>query len=121
MRTAAYHQSSNGQAERNVQTVKNGLLSNSKCYVDLNHRLDSFLMAYRSTPHTVTGETPSERFLGRTIMTKLDLIKPKSKIEVIAKVLKNNTEMQRYEHYNLVNILCFDHTGQNRNGFQGLL
>ena len=72
-----------------MQTVKNGLLSNSKCYVDLNHRLDSFLMAYRSTPHTVTGETPSERFLGRTIMTKLDLIKPKSKIEVIGKVLQN--------------------------------
>ena len=89
LRTAAYHQSSNGQAERYVQTVKNALLSNSKCYVDLNHRLDSFLMAYRSTQHTVTGETPSESFLGRTIMTKLDLIKPKSKIEVIGKVLQN--------------------------------
>ena len=46
-------------------------------------------MAYRSTPHTVTGETPSERSLGRTMMTKLDLIKPKSKIEVIGKVLQN--------------------------------
>ena len=29
LRTAAYHQSSNGQAERYVQTVKNGLRSNS--------------------------------------------------------------------------------------------
>ena len=28
IRTAAYHQSSNGQAERYVQTVKNGLESN---------------------------------------------------------------------------------------------
>ena len=63
--------------ERYVQTVKNGLLSSSRSYLDLGKRLDSFLMAYRSTPHTVTEETPSQRFLGRTIFTKIDLVKPK--------------------------------------------
>ena len=47
-------------------------------------------MAYRSTPHTVTRDTPSERFLGTTaIINKLDLIKPKAKIKVIGKVIPN--------------------------------
>ena len=87
LRTAAYHQSSNGQAERYVQTVKNGLRSNyiSTSPADLESRLNSFLMAYRSMPHTTTGVTPSHRFLGRKINTRLDLIKPGSKLEVAAK------------------------------------
>ena len=40
-------------------------------------------MAYRSTPHTVTEETPSQRFLGRTISTKLDLMKPKLNVQKV--------------------------------------
>ena len=77
IRTAAYHQSSNGQAERYVQTVKHCLHSiKTKSHRDLNTKLDSFLMTYRSTPHTITEETPSKRFLGRNISTRLDLMKP---------------------------------------------
>ena len=82
IRTAAYHQSSNGQAERYVQTVKHGLHSiKSKSHRDLNEKLESFLMTYRSTPHTITEETPSKRFLGRNISTRLDLMRPRITVE----------------------------------------
>ena len=42
IRTAAYHQSSNGQAERYVQTVKNGLESNYCNNKTLKERLIDF-------------------------------------------------------------------------------
>ena len=92
LRTAAYHQSSNGQAERYVQTVKNGLRSNSMTtsHTDIDSHLDSFLMAYRSTPHTTTGDTPSLRFLGRNINTKLDLMKPDRKSDLVIRKAAQN-------------------------------
>ena len=92
LRTAAYHQNSNGQAERYVQTVKNGLRSNSTTtsHTDIDSRLDSFLMAYRSTPHTTTGDTPSLRFRGRNINTKLDLMKPDRKSDLVIRKAAQN-------------------------------
>ena len=43
IRTAAYHQRSNGQAERYVRTVKNGLESNYCNNKTLKERLIDFL------------------------------------------------------------------------------
>jgi hypothetical protein len=43
---------------------------------DAERKLQEFLMGYRSTPTTTTGQTPSELFLGRTIRTRLDVLKP---------------------------------------------
>ena len=74
IRTASYHRSSNGQAERYVQIVKNGLESNYCNNKTLKERLFDFLTSYRSTPHTVTNGTPAEMFIGRNIRTRIDLI-----------------------------------------------
>ena len=41
-------------------------------------------MPYGSTPHTTTSFTPAQRFIGRNILTKIDLIKP-SRLIVIKK------------------------------------
>ena len=41
-------------------------------------------MPYGSTPHTTTLFTPPQRFIGRNILTKIDLIKP-SRLIVIKK------------------------------------
>ena len=77
IRSSAHHPSSNGGAERFVQTVKRGLTTAGIQYGDAEQKLQEFLMGYRSTPTTTTKVAPSKLFLGRQIRTRLDCIKPK--------------------------------------------
>ena len=72
-RCAAYHPSSNGLAERAVQTLKEALKKTSG---DIATRLARFLFQYRNTPHTTTGISPAELLLGRKPRTLLDLLHP---------------------------------------------
>ena len=71
--TAPYHPSSNGQAERAVQTVKAGL---RKMKGPLETRVARFLLKYRATPQTTTGLTPAELLMGRKLRTHLNLLYP---------------------------------------------
>ena len=72
---APYFPSTNGQAERYVQTIKESLkkMDNSK---DCENDLQDILLQYRITPHTVTGSSPSQLMFGRNIQSKLDFMKP---------------------------------------------
>ena len=72
-RSAPYHPSTNGEAERFVQLFKTGLRTGTG---DLQITLCKFLMRYRSSPHTSTGKTPAELMFSRNIRTRLDLIHP---------------------------------------------
>lgn len=74
--TTSYHPSSNGAAERMVQTVKRAIREGLQCGDTLEHALASFLLHYRVTPHATTGTSPSSPFLGRPLPTRLDLLKP---------------------------------------------
>ena len=73
--SAPFHPASNGAAERFVKTLKRGLKKSLGKYSKL-HRLHEFLLVYRSTPHSLTGQTPSEMLMGRRIRTRLDLVRP---------------------------------------------
>ena len=75
--TSPYHPSSNGAAERMVQTVKRAIRVGLQSGDTLEHALASFLLRYRVTPHATTGTSPSSLFLGRPLRTRLDLLKPK--------------------------------------------
>ena len=77
--TAPYHPSSNGLAERAVQTVKAGL---RKMDGPLEVRIARFLLKYRVTPQTTTGLTPAELLMGRRLRTHLDLLYPTVKQRV---------------------------------------
>ena len=44
--------------------------------LSLEHRLANFLILNRSKPHTVTGQSPAELFLGRQIRNCFTLLKP---------------------------------------------
>lgn len=72
-----YYPSSNGQAERCVQTVKSGLKKVAKDPGSLQTKLANFLMHYyRQAPHSATNESPALLMYKRKLRTKLDLIIP---------------------------------------------
>ncbi len=84
-RVPPYHPASNGQAERNVATIKSALKKHfldskrADSQVTIEERLDSFLLMYRTTPHATTGVSPAELFLKRRPKTRFDLLKPNLK------------------------------------------
>ena len=72
-----YHPSSNGLAERFVQTFKFSLESSaSDPACSLQQRIQNFLLSYRSTPHATTGLSPAKLFLQRELRTRLSLVRP---------------------------------------------
>ena len=74
--TAPYHPASNGAVERLVQSFKQAMKASLSSGRSSQHRLDTFLMEYRNTPHSTTGEAPSTFFLGRRLRTRLDILRP---------------------------------------------
>lgn len=42
----------------------------------IQQKLSTFLFRYRTTPHSLTNETPAKLLYGRSLRTRLDLIKP---------------------------------------------
>lgn len=87
-RTAPYHPSTNGAAERFVQTFKHSLQVGKNDVGTLNQKLARFLMQYRNTPHTTTGVSPAELFMKRQLRTHLDLMKPSYEDKVIKQQLQ---------------------------------
>lgn len=77
LRSAPYHHpATNGLAERFVQTLKKSILAGREDGRSSQHKLASFLLKYRSTPHASTGTAPSVLFFNRQLKTVLDLLKP---------------------------------------------
>lgn len=96
--TAPYHPASNGAAENAVKTFKMGL---TKAMDDRNNMGESlttlenrFLMKYRSTVHSTTGETPFKRMFNREMRTRLDIIRPyqTDHVKVVQRHIKDNTK-----------------------------
>ena len=73
---APYHPASNGLAERLVQTFKQALRAMFQSSKPVKEKLAKFLIAYRNTPHSTTGESPAQLLLRRPLHTRLDLVKP---------------------------------------------
>lgn len=75
---APYHPSTNGQAERYVQTFKQKLKALKCPKSEFNLELSNILLTYRKMLHPSTGQSPSMLMFGRQIRSRLDLMLPKN-------------------------------------------
>lgn len=74
--SAPYHPQSNGRAERFVDLLKTGL-KKLEGEGNADHALRKFLFCYRYTPsHSLGDKSPFEIMTGRTMKSKLDLMRP---------------------------------------------
>ena len=83
--SAPYHPATNGLAERSVQTFKQALRSMEGSSAPVTEKLAKFLIAYRNTPHSTTGESPAQILMGRPLRTRLDLVKPNRNKKMVNK------------------------------------
>ena len=79
---APFHPSTNGLAERLVQTVKKALKKMKGEPGSLQSKLSKFLFNYRNTPHPSTGKPPAVMLIGRLLRSHLDLLRPEKKTNV---------------------------------------
>ena len=98
---APYHPSSNGEAERFVQTFKSAIQRAQSTNVD--QALPQFLLRYRTTPHSTTGKTPTEMMFERRVRTGRDLLHPtsdatkKSNFQTDSQTGSNQKKLKRFE------------------------
>ena len=121
--SAPYHPATNGLAERFVQTMKQSLTSMTKGQGSTQTKLSRFLIKYRHTPHSKTGETPAALFMGRSLRTRLDLINQTSESTFFAS--KNSKRKQsptvhvvKYVNYMSAKQWVQEITEGRRSGYQ---
>ncbi|XP_048775178.2 uncharacterized protein K02A2.6-like [Ostrea edulis] len=76
IKTSPYHPSSNGLAERFVQTFKQAMKCSRSDLGNIKEKLANFLLAYRNIPYCTTNETPAILMMGRELRTKMQLMRP---------------------------------------------
>ena len=92
--TAVYKPSTNGLAEKMVQTLKKALRTSKSAVQDT---LDRFLFNYRLTPHSTTGVSPAELMFGRRLRSRLDLLWP---ADSVSSRVARKQQAQKKEHTN---------------------
>ena len=72
-RTTPLWPKANGQVEQINGIIKKAIQSNINEGCNWKHKLDTFLLSYRNTPHCTTGEMRSFLFFSRFVRDKLRL------------------------------------------------
>ncbi len=98
--SAPFHASSNGLAERAVQTFKTMMKKAGEGSVA--SKVARVLFSYRITPQSTTGISPAEMLLGRKLRSTLDLLHPDLQQKVRGKQSK-----QKQHHDNKWQVRSF--------------
>ena len=106
-----YHPSSNGLAERAVQTFKNSM---KKLEGPMESRILSFLFRYRMTPQCTTGLSPAEMLMNRRLRSRLDLIHPDVSRKVEQKQDKLRAQPRKERHYEIGDLVYTHNYGSTR-------
>lgn len=72
------HPSTNGLAERHIQTLKKKLKAMEEEPIPLHLKVQEIMSRYRATP-LANGKTPAQLYLGRQLRIKLNAIRPQKK------------------------------------------
>ena len=83
IKSAPYAPSTNGIAERFVQSFKRAMLTNDT--LPLDQTLANFLLQYCITVYTTTNATPCMLLMNRQLHTRLDLLQPDIDVQVTRK------------------------------------
>ncbi|XP_051916747.1 uncharacterized protein K02A2.6-like [Hippocampus zosterae] len=90
---APKHPAQNGLAERCIATFKAGMKMLAKEILSVDDKISHFLLRYRTTPNSTTGESPADLFLKRHVRTRLDFLKPS-----ISDTVRRRQYQQKEEH-----------------------
>ncbi|XP_059059434.1 uncharacterized protein K02A2.6-like [Achroia grisella] len=74
--SSPYHPASNGAAENAVRICKRVIKKANIQRLDVITALNRYLLIYRNTEHCTTGESPAKLLQGRSLRTRLDVLKP---------------------------------------------
>lgn len=88
--SAPYHPAMNGLAERFIQSLKQSLKATGGERVPLQEKIANFLLAYRNSAHLTTGQSPATLFMGISLSSCLDLLKPDLQRHVQTKQCSQN-------------------------------
>eukprot|EP00733_Pompholyxophrys_punicea_P000788 Pompholyxophrys_punicea_v1_NODE_288_length_2379_cov_34.988812.p1 type:complete len:196 gc:universal NODE_288_length_2379_cov_34.988812:645-58(-) len=86
--SAPYYPATNGAAENLVKRFKAVYKKLRGEGLSIHAAVDKFLLTYRTTPHSVTGESPAKLMFGRELRTKLSLLLPSKQVVVPESVSK---------------------------------
>ena len=75
----------------------------------LHQKIGNFLLAYRNSPHSTTNESPTKLFRGRSICSRLDLVKPSVKEAVQKKQFDSLTDWKRLQFNVGYNVMVRDY------------
>ena len=107
--SAPYHPSLNGLGERAVAS-KQGMKKQGKGSIET--KLACFLLSYRTTPQTTTGETPAQLRWSCTLRTQIDLLKPSVATKVDAAQARQKNQ---HDQHSKSRPLCVGDEVQARN------
>ncbi|XP_041863718.1 uncharacterized protein K02A2.6-like [Melanotaenia boesemani] len=94
VKSAPFHPSSNGLAERAVQSFKEGMKKLKDGTIQT--RVSRFLFSYRITPHATTGLAPAELMMSRRLRSVLDLVVPDIKTRVQQKQFRQKVNHDKH-------------------------